>query len=94
MEFEFDPEKNIQNHAKHGIAFEQIAYFDWRNCLTMQDLRWAYGETRFVSYGMVQERLHIVVWTVRNETTRLISFRKANKRERIFYEKKKNNAQS
>lgn len=82
----FDGNKNQENLAKHKIGFEQIAHFDWKSAITAEDTRYDYGEQRFISDGLVHSRLHVLVWTVRDSILRPISFRKANSRERIFYE--------
>lgn len=84
----FDNQKNASNRKKHGIGFEDVEAFDWHSAITTEDARDHYGETRFISYGMVRKRLHILVWTLRDGNVRPISFRKANSRERKFYEKK------
>lgn len=82
----FDPEKNAQNIAKHGLDFHRIVDLDWSNAVTVLDVRVEYKETRNISYVMLEGRLHILVWTPRNGEVRPISFRKANKRERNDYE--------
>lgn len=87
MKRRFDEAKNAQNLAKHGIRFEGIADFEWHSAITKQDNRFDYGEPRFISYAPVCGRLHCLVWTVRDGGLRPISFRKANIRERIRYEK-------
>ena len=89
MNIEFDSRKNAQNIAKHGVSFDDVQNFGWAESITTPDDRFNYGEHRSVSYGMLNNRLHILIWTIRNDKIRPISFRKANKRERDFYEKKK-----
>jgi uncharacterized protein len=78
--------KNSENISKHGISFDRIADFDWDNALTMEDTRFDYGESRFISYGMIDNRLYVLVWTPRDDIVRPISLRKANARERKYYE--------
>lgn len=87
---EFDPLKNATNLAKHGVSFEEIDSLDWSAAVTLTDDRFDYGEERKISYVTLEGRLHILVWTQRDEVMRPISFRKANKRERDDYEKDKN----
>ncbi len=89
MELEYDTVKNKQNIAKHGVSFDDVADFVWAESITTPDERFDYGEHRLVSYGMLNDRLHVLIWTIRNGKIRPISFRKANKREKEFYEKKK-----
>ena len=84
----YDTKKNQENILKHAVSFEDVALFEWDTAITTKDARKEYGESRFVSYGLIGERLHVLVWTRRDGTIRPISFRKANKRERRFYEQK------
>lgn len=84
---EYDSGKNHENIKKHGISFDSIDYFEWEDCVTVVDNRIEYGEERFVSLGFVDRRIHVLVWTVRDNNIRPISFRKANKREIKRYEK-------
>jgi len=93
MNFDWDNNKNQSNITKHGISFEEaIAIFDDPNILTFEDVRFNYGETRFVSIGQItiitQEKkvIIVVIHTQRNRAIRLISARKANERERKRYE--------
>lgn len=83
---EFDAAKNAANIAKHGVSFEEIEFLDDTTVVINRDNRKDYGEVRFVSYGMLCGRLHCLIWTIRNGEMRPISFRKANKREKAFYE--------
>ena len=80
-EFEWDDEKARRNLARHGVAFETIRSFDWSTCTTFPDVRFDYDEPRLVSHGLVGARLHVAIWTPRQERVRLISLRKANQRE-------------
>ncbi|HVZ68184.1 MAG TPA: BrnT family toxin [Rhizomicrobium sp.] len=50
--------------------------------LTQEDDRFDYGETRFQTYGLLDGRLIIVVWTQRREARHIISMRKCNEREK------------
>lgn len=77
MEYEWDPAKAKANL----VAFEDIADFDWDTSIIKVDDRFPYGERRFGASGMVNGRLHIVIYTRRDERVRLISLRKANDRE-------------
>jgi uncharacterized DUF497 family protein len=53
--------------------------------LTGQDTRQGYAEDRFISVGLLDARLVVIVWTPRGEVRRIISMRKANEREKNFY---------
>jgi uncharacterized protein len=82
MDFEYDPEKDVANRSKHGVplAFGAVIL---ENCIgEVQDERLDYGEARVNAFGLVEERLFVCTYTIRNETThRLISVRKASRQE-------------
>lgn len=86
-DFEWDDDKAARNLAQHGVGFAVIRKFEWETCTTFEDRREAYSETRFVSHGVIEDRLHVAVWTVRGSRRRLISLRKANRREARAYMK-------
>ena len=80
--FEWDPAKNAMNRRKHGISFEEaIAIFDGP-VLSRQDDD-IHGEHRERSYGLMREVVVVcVVHTDRDATRRVISARKATRKER------------
>ncbi len=88
MEIEFDPEKNDRNVRERGISFEQAQDFEWDGALVWRDTRRDYSEERFIALGLIGERLHSLVFTVRGDAVRIISLRKANRREELRYEQK------
>ena len=82
MEIEFDESKARANLKKHGVSFEEAAttLFDER-ALSMED-PFTRGESRCLLIGMSDlARLLTVVYTFRGHRIRLISARKASKRE-------------
>lgn len=89
MKYEWDPKKAAANLAKHGVSFESVKSFAWDDAIINEDKRRAYGEHRFSAIGLVETRLHVLVFTTRRETVRIIGLRKADKREMRRYEKKK-----
>ncbi|HUY68420.1 MAG TPA: BrnT family toxin [Alphaproteobacteria bacterium] len=86
MLFEWDEAKRKRNLAKHGVDFECIDDFDWVHATIRLDSRQDYGEDRYVATGYLGERLHICVWTIRENIIRLISLRKANGKEERIHE--------
>ncbi len=88
MEIEFDPEKNDRNVRERGISFEQAQDFEWDGALVWRDTRRDYSEERFIALGLIGKRLHSLVFTVRGDAVRIISLRKANRREELPYEQK------
>jgi uncharacterized protein len=85
MQYEWDENKRRQNFEKHGIDFADAVFFDWQSALETEDDRNDYGETRIKAFGLLHSRLAVLVYTRRNGIIRLISLRKANKREEAAY---------
>ena len=53
--------------------------------VSVEGIRKSYGELRHVAIGYIHGRLHVLVFTKRGQTVRVISLRKANKREERAY---------
>jgi uncharacterized protein len=85
MTVEWDAVKAAVNKEKHGIVFERIADFDFDTAPVTIDDRFSYFETREVALGFIGVSLHVAVYTVRGETLRLISLRKATNLEKRRY---------
>jgi len=86
MQYEWDEKKRESNLLTHGIDFAIVGDFDWNEALTIQDTRRNYSEDRFLSYAPIAERLYAMIWTPRGDVHRIISLRKANRREVSKYE--------
>ncbi|MDP1537493.1 MAG: BrnT family toxin [Burkholderiales bacterium] len=82
-----DPEKERRNIAERGLSLDLAEQLDWTTALIWEDRRRKYGERRYCVLGFIEDRLHSVVFTPRHGKPRVISLRKANKREVIRYEK-------
>ena len=85
MRFEWDEAKRAANIAKHGVDFTAVVDFEWEAALVRPDTREGYGELREVALGFIGARLHSVVFTERDDVVRVISLRKATKKETMFY---------
>jgi uncharacterized DUF497 family protein len=83
VEITFDPAKNKRNVRERGLSFEQAAEFDFENAVTHIEQRG--GENRIVSVGYLGNRLHVLCYLETARGIRVISFRKANKREAMKY---------
>lgn len=86
MPITFDRAKNERNIAERGLSFERVAEMEWHSALLAEDNRRHYGETRIRVFALLDGRLHIAVVTPRGENLRVISFRKANRKEERLYE--------
>jgi uncharacterized protein len=82
----FDPRKNERNIAERGLSFELVEEFEWNSALVVEDSRRDYGERRFQALGLIDGRLHALVFTPRAGRVHVISLRKANRREVGHYE--------
>jgi uncharacterized protein len=88
MKFEWDENKNQINIRKHGIDFADAADIFNHPMLTLEDTRESYGEARWIAIGWLKALVGVVVYTEQvGETIRIISARKATKREVRRYEK-------
>ena len=88
MEFQWDPEKALENERKHGVAFlEALGVFDDDLSSSVADPDHSEGEYRYLIFGQsVSGRLLVVSYTERDERIRLISTREMTPRERQAYE--------
>lgn len=86
MKLIFDPAKDEANIRQRGISFEAAGSFDFNTALIWKDMRMKYGEDRYCAIGYIDERLYVLVFTPRDDAMRVISLRKANKREVKRYE--------
>ena len=86
IEFEWDNAKSLENLRKHGIAFEEAKLVFDGPILTRIDDRADVDELREITLGALSpDAVIVVVHTDRNDRIRLISARKANRRERKIY---------
>jgi len=85
MLIEFDPAKDAANRDKHGLSLGEAARIDWDTAVTWPDTRIDYGEARMSGLGYLGDRLYSVIFVDRGNRRRIISLRKANKREEKTY---------
>ena len=88
MEFEWDLEKAAINFRKHGVSFDEaITAFDDPFHLDYYDPDHGEHEYRYLAMGYsIKGKLLIVSYTDRGERRRLISARRATRKERVCYE--------
>lgn len=86
MEISFDPAKDARNVAERGLSFGRAVEFDFESALYSVDNRRDYGEVRLQALGYLAGRLHMLVFVELAHGIRVVSFRKANKREVKRYE--------
>ncbi len=85
MRIEFDPAKDVANKAKHGVSLALAIELDWEAALVWIDNRFEYGELRVIALAPKTEILYYVAFVERGEMRRIISLRRANRREVKHY---------
>ncbi|MEO6051816.1 MAG: BrnT family toxin [Pyrinomonadaceae bacterium] len=81
MRIEFDPAKDAANQAKHGISLSLAHELDWDEALVWIDDRFEYGEMRMIALAPETATLYYVAFVERGSALRIISLRRANRRE-------------
>jgi uncharacterized DUF497 family protein len=85
MRIEFDPAKDEANQAKHGVSLVMAVELDWEAALVWIDERFEYNEMRMIALAPKTEILYYVAVVDRGATRRIISLRRANRREVKHY---------
>jgi len=88
MEIEFDPAKDESNQTKHGMSLAMATELDWEAALVWVDERFEYSETRMIALAPKAEILYYVAFVNRGKVRRVISLRRANRREVKHYVEK------
>lgn len=86
--YEWDKSKNQENLVKHGLSFEDAENVFDGPTFTFEDTRFDYGETRYITLGLLDGRLVVIAHTRRGAKTRVISMRKGNRREQETYQER------
>ncbi|WP_459947696.1 BrnT family toxin [Desulfocastanea catecholica] len=92
MEIEFDQDKRDKTLQEPGLDFARAGEVFASVTVAIEDIRRDYGETRYISVGLLDLRVVILVWTPRGKSRRIksrriISMRYANDREKEKYSK-------
>jgi uncharacterized protein len=87
MVIEFDTDKREKTLLERGLDFADAdKVFDGLHFIARDD-RMDYGEERFITIGLLDSRMVVIIWTPRNDARRIISMRYANDREISRYKK-------
>jgi uncharacterized DUF497 family protein len=81
----FDPRKSRRNAAERGLPFEALERFDWLTCLIGVSKTQDPTTTRFTALGMLDGDLVFAVFTLSRAGIRVISLRRASRKERKRY---------
>jgi uncharacterized DUF497 family protein len=85
-DFEWDPEKEARNVRDRELDFATASEIWNGHVIERVDDRRDYGEIRIIAFGKVNDRLMAVLYTRRGLRRRIISARKANRREQRRFE--------
>jgi uncharacterized protein len=77
----FDPAKDAVNRVKHGVSLALAEVLFAGPYVSVIGDRFDYGEIRKVAFGLINGRLFACVYADRDGERRVISLRKANRRE-------------
>jgi len=86
LRFEWDERKNALNQKKHGVSFEEAAVvFRDPKRIEMFDIKHSIFEDRLVTVGFGAATLLLVIFTEQNGSIRIITARKAKKKNKEVY---------
>jgi hypothetical protein len=87
MRIDFDPVKDASNLDKHGLSIALAAELEWESALVWIDSRQEYGEMRMIALAPKTGIVYCVAFVDRGTLRRVISLRRANRREVKHYVK-------
>ena len=89
MQLEWDEAKRRHTLETRGADFADVAHLEWDTALTRDEYDWEGDEVRHVSIARlgIDGRLRVVVWCIRGDALRVISFRRAKPKEEKLYER-------
>ena len=85
MQYEWDSLKRQTNREKHHVDFTEIESFEWDSAVVQREER--RSEVRYRAIGYIGDRLHVVIYTLRGGTFRIISLWRAGRKDRRLYAK-------
>ena len=85
MRIEFDPAKDVANRAKHGVSLALAVELEWGAALVWVDGRFEYEAWRMIALAPRTDTLYYVAFVDRGEARRVISLRRATRREVKHY---------
>lgn len=85
MKYEYNSNKSLSNKQKHGIDFEDAKLL-WNDDRMVEILTSYEDEERFINIGKINSKFYTVVSTIREDKIRIISARRARKKEIEIYE--------
>ena len=85
MKYEYDNNKILSNKQKHGVDFEEAKLL-WNDDRMIEIATSYEDEERFINIGKIDTKFYTIVTTFRAGKVRIISARRARKKEIEIYE--------
>lgn len=85
MIIDFDPHKDALNQRQHGVSLSLAKHLDWDAALVWVDERFSYTELRMIALAPETNTLYYVAFVERGEVMRIISLRRATRKEVNYY---------
>jgi uncharacterized DUF497 family protein len=85
MRYEWDESKRRASLRKHSLDFADASKIFDGLTYTIEDNREDYGEDRYLTFGLLRDKVVVIVHTERGDTIRIISIREALKHEAKAY---------
>ena len=85
MRLIYDPRKDADNIRRHGVSLGLAAELDWDSALVWIDTRFDYEELRMIALAPESKVLYYVAFVDRPNERRIISLRRATRREVKHY---------
>ena len=85
MQIDFDLKKDVANRANHGVSLAIAESLDWDSALVWVDDRIEYDELRMIALAPETNTLYYVAFVDRIEVRRIISVRRATRKEVAYY---------
>lgn len=86
----FDKEKSDRKRELRGLPFDLAENFEFDTAILREDKRQSYPETRYQALGLPDGMVCFLVLTPTKEGFRVISLRKASRKERLAWRAKQN----
>jgi uncharacterized DUF497 family protein len=85
MRFSWDEFKRQTTLKQRGVDFAHAEQVFMGPTFTFEDDRKDYGEQRWVTLGLLRDKVVVIVHTESKDEIRIISMREANKNEQILF---------
>ena len=85
--FEWDSDKSQRNVVKHGVSFDEARQLWDSFHIEVKEVARAGEEKRSATLGLIHGKVYVAIWTLRKNSIRIISVRRARTNEEKIYKK-------